>query len=125
MIRGIGIDLCEVSRMEEAVSHPAFYRRVLSENERAYLEKRGKRMGESAAGLFAAKEAFLKALGTGIHSLALSDVEIDHDGLGAPYYRLSSGQLVAMQLKGAKTAFLSITHDGGMAAAVCVLEGDP
>ena len=72
---------------------------------------------ESAAGLYAAKEAFLKARGTGIDSLALSKIEVAHDPQGRPYYRLDEiygGEAFA--------AHLSISHDGGVAAAVCVLE---
>ncbi len=117
MILGVGLDICQVSRMAEAINHPRFLNRVFSETERAYLQEKDARAAESAAGLYAAKEAFLKARGTGIDSLALSQIEIGHSPQGQPFYRLHG------VYKGAAfTAHLSISHDGGVAAAVCVLE---
>jgi len=117
MIRGVGLDLCEVSRMEEAISHPRFLERIFSESEREYLKSKGSAAAQTAAGLYAAKEAWLKARGTGIDSLALSQVEIAHGPQGQPYYRLN-GRYADTDL----TAHLSISHDAGIAAAVCILE---
>ena len=117
MIRGIGLDICRISRMEEAISRPRFLERFFSEEERAYVRSRGNCAPQTAAGLFAAKEAFLKALGTGIDTLALADIGITHDEKGAPRYRLT-GRYADL----ASAAWLSITHDADVAAAVCVLE---
>ena len=117
MIRGIGLDLCEIRRMEEAITHPHFLSRVFSSEEQAYILSKGSTGGQTAAGLYAAKEAFVKALGTGIQSLDLQEIAVTHDAEGAPRYRLS-GRYAAL----ASAAWLSITHDGGIAAAVCVLE---
>ena len=103
--------------MAEAINHPRFLNRVFSETERAYLQEKGARAAESAAGLYAAKEAFLKARGTGIDSLDLSQIEIGHSPQGQPFYHLHGVYEGA-----ALTAHLSISHDGGVAAAVCVLE---
>ena len=88
----------------------------------AILSK-GKTSGQTAAGLYAAKEAFLKAAGTGITSLDLCEIRISHDEKGAPFYLLGDRQKDLLSLRGADSAFLSITHEGGMAAALCVLEG--
>ncbi len=78
---------------------------------------------QSAAGMFAAKEAFLKALGVGLSGgVALADIAVSHDELGCPSYALSAKASDAMGKKGAKTAYLSISHDAGVAVAVCVLE---
>ena len=117
MIRGVGLDLCEISRMAHAISHPHFLERIFSEQERAYLAEKGSCAAQSAAGMYAAKEAYLKARGTGIDSLGLDQIEIAHDLHGKPYYRLS-GSYAETRV----TAHLSISHDGGCAAAVCVLE---
>lgn len=122
MIRGIGLDICEISRMEGTLRHAHFLTRFFSEGEQAYILSRGKVQAASAAGIFAAKEAFSKALGTGFTSAKLSDISVSHDALGAPEYILSGAALEQMAARGAKRAFLSITHDGGVAAAVCVLE---
>ena len=117
MILGVGLDICQVSRMENAISHPRFLERVFSEREREYIASKGATAAQSAAGLYAAKEAFLKARGTGIDSLGLSQIEVLHSAAGQPYYRLS-GIYGSEEL----TAQLSISHDAGIAAAVCVLE---
>ena len=114
MIVGVGLDLCEVSRMAEAISHPRFLERVFSMEERAYLTSKGKTAPQTAAGLFAAKEAYLKARGTGIDTLALSSIEILHDERGKPFYHLAGETDAAVHL--------SITHEAGCAAAVCILE---
>ncbi len=118
MILGVGLDICQISQMAEAIRHPRFLERVFSEEERAYLESKGSQAAQSAAGMYAAKEAFLKARGTGIDSLGLSQIEIVHHPGGQPYYRLHGiyGNALA-------AAHLSISHDGGVAAAVCILEG--
>ena len=116
MILGVGLDICQVSRMENAISHPRFLARVFSEEEQAYLTAKGKTAPQTAAGMFAAKEAFLKARGTGIDTLDLASIEIAHTESGQPYYRVNA------EAAGGSTAFLSITHEAGVAAAVCVLE---
>ena len=117
MIRGIGIDLCEISRMEEAIHRPHFVERIFSAEEQAYLNTKGSGAPQTAAGLYAAKEAFLKALGTGIDRLSLREIEVIHSDKGAPAYRLN-GPYADL----ACTALLSITHEAGVAAAVCVLQ---
>ena len=123
MIRGIGLDLCEIRRMEEAITHPHFLSRVFSPEEQAYILSKGSTGGQTAAGLYAAKEAFLKAAGTGITHLNLCEIRVSHDENGAPFYlpgEEMKKQLSALQ---ADSAFLSIPHAGGLAAALCVLEG--
>ena len=123
MIRGIGLDLCEIRRMELAIAHPHFLERVFSPEEQAYILSKGKMSGQTAAGLYAAKEAFLKAVGTGITSLNLCEISVSHDEKGAPFYRMDDSRMARLSELGIRNAFLSITHEGGMAAAVCVLEG--
>jgi holo-[acyl-carrier protein] synthase len=119
---GLGIDICHVERIEKALQRgEGFLKRYYTEEERAYLKTR--RDTQSAAGMFAAKEAFLKALGVGLTGgVALSDVGVAHDDLGCPRYALSEKAAEAMAKKGASASYLSISHDAGVAAAVCVLE---
>jgi holo-[acyl-carrier protein] synthase len=121
---GLGIDLCEIARIENAVSkNDGFLARYYTEEEREYLTARGRACARSAAAMFAAKEAFLKALGVGLGGgIALSDVGVTHDALGCPAYVLSDRAEKRMVERGAKAAHLSLTHDAGVAAAVCVLE---
>ena len=65
-LTGIGVDLCAVSRMERAIARAGFMDRVYTEQERAALEQKGRGRAQSAAAMFAAKEAVAKALGTGM-----------------------------------------------------------
>lgn len=123
MLLGIGLDLCQVSRMEKALEREGFLTRFFTEGEQAYLRARGKGMAQSAAGCFAAKEAALKALGCGI-LLPLRDVGVEHDESGAPRYLLAGEAEKRMRALGGARMLLSITHEGDMAAAVAVLEGE-
>jgi len=118
-MKGIGIDLCSVERIEKALNE-AFLQRYYTQEEREYIRSRGKMGVQSAAAMFAAKEAFLKAIGTGIgRGAALGDIGVIHLETGAPVYALSEK---AQQMLGESRAFLSLTHEDGMAAAVCVIE---
>lgn len=114
-VRGIGLDLCEISRMEAMLNKPSFLDRCLTEEEKNYLAMRGKTAAQSLAAMWAAKEACLKAFGTGI-TVSLREVEILHDN-GRPYYCLHGK---ARELLQNGSVFLSLTHEAGMAAAVCV-----
>lgn len=119
-IRGIGVDLCAVSRFREmeAQQRERFLSRWFTSGEIAYIHDRGAAWAESMAGCYAAKEAFLKALGTGI-TLPLQAVEVIHHAGGQPGYRLT-GQ--AAEMTGQGRVHLSISHDGDMAMAFCIIE---
>ena len=69
MIYGIGVDSCSISRIKEKIQKEHFVQRVFGEEERSLFAKKGKHIAETAAGNFAAKEAFLKAVGTGLGGL--------------------------------------------------------
>ena len=114
MIRGLGCDLCAISRMEKIMADGRFLHRYFTEGERAYIAARA-RGAQTAAGV--------KALGTGFGSLAPADVEITHDASGAPAYLINKKTRSALQARGAQSAFLSVTHDGDYAMATAILEG--
>ena len=118
MCKGIGLDLCEISRMEKLLEDGRFTARYFTPDEIAYVRSRGAGAARTLAGLFAAREALGKALGGGI-DFDLKEAEICHTGEGAPYYRLS-GRL--KERVGDDRLFLSVSHDGGVAAAVCLIE---
>ena len=122
MILGIGLDLCDVARMEKSLTDGRFLERFFSPAERAYILGRGKGAAQSMAGHFAAKEAGLKALGCGI-ALPLCEIYVTHDEKGAPRLTLTGKALAAMEARGGKQMHLSITHTDSVAAAVAVLEG--
>lgn len=118
MCKGIGLDLCEISRMEKLLTDNRFITRFFTPAEAEYVRSRGTGAARTLAGLFAAREALGKALGGGI-DFELKEAEVCHTELGAPFFRLS-GRL--LERVGSDRLLLSISHDGGVAAAVCILE---
>ena len=122
MIVGLGIDITELARME--AMYAKFGRRllekILTDAERAHLPAQ---LVAYLAGRFAAKEAAVKALGTGFsNGIGLKDIEIVKDDAGRPRLRLlgpAAGRAAAL---GVVSSHISITHDRSMAAAVVVLE---
>ena len=126
MILGIGIDLCAAARIEKSLGKPAFCDYVFAPAEQALLGGLGgKRRAETAAANFAAKEAFLKAAGTGLAGpFALAEIEAVRLDSGAPAYRFS-GRTAEWVARRHLTAHLTLSHDGGMAMAFCLLETVP
>ena len=135
MLFGVGCDLCEVARMEKSLfgAHgAAFEARVFGTGERQALAlaecradpsaRRCTHRAASAAADFAAKEAFLKAAGTGLREpFSLREIEAVRQENGAPAYRFS-GQTAAWVAQHRLRARLSLSHEGGMALAFCILE---
>lgn len=123
-MKGIGIDLCQISRIERAEALTGrFLQSYFTEEERAYICDRGKVGMQSAAAFFAAKEALLKAMGLGIgRGVQLKDIGVSHTETGAPYYCLRGTAEARFLELGGGTPFLSLTHEKDFAAAVCVIE---
>ena len=121
---GIGIDLCEISRMEKILLEDGlFLKRYFTSAERDFIRKRENAAAQSMAAIFAAKEAFLKALSLGIGAgLALPDISVGHRANGQPYYILEGAAAERMASLGGTRAHLSLSHEGGMAVAVAVIE---
>lgn len=111
-----GVDTVEVARIAKSMERPSFCKRIFSVEELAYFATKGQ-PAQSAAGHFAAKEAFLKAMGTGITTLELWEVGITHDTAGAPHYRLTGW--ADKRADGCSLA-LSITHTATVATAFAV-----
>lgn len=123
-MKGLGIDLCEIARIEHALTKTeGFLKRYYTDEEQAYISAKGKAGAQSAAAMFAAKEAFLKAIGTGIGAgVTMREIGIAHDENGAPGYALTGTAAEKMKALGAAQAFLSLSHETGVAAAVCVID---
>ena len=120
----IGVDLVEVARLRRVLErHPAFAERHFTAGERAAAGALPEaRRFEFLAGRFAAKEATLKALGTGISGgVALDEVETGSLPSGAPVLRLGGEALRAAEEAGVSRYQVSISHDGGFAVAFVVL----
>jgi holo-[acyl-carrier protein] synthase len=123
MILGIGLDLCETGRLQRAMARAAFVRRVFAPAEIASCDRRRDRLLCYAA-RFAAKEAYFKAIGTGWgRGVTWLDVEVASDGKGPPRLLISGEARRVARALGVKTAHLSLTHSGGYAAAMVVIEG--
>jgi holo-[acyl-carrier protein] synthase len=124
MIVGIGVDLCEVDRIEAAIARHGerFLVRIYTEAERAYCESKLNRM-ERFAGRFAAKEAAMKAIGTGWgRGVGWRDFEVMRAASGQPMICFHGvARTIAAEL-GVRRALVSITHIKSMAMAQVVLE---
>ena len=119
MLKGLGCDLVEVARIEEAMKKEGFAQRVFTEQELHAIEKTGV---QTAAGYWAAKEAVSKALGTGFSGFTMRDIEILTDENGAPQAYLARGAQARLARLGALTVLVTISHDKGMAMAVAAVE---
>ncbi|WP_368645273.1 holo-ACP synthase [Alkalibacterium putridalgicola] len=115
MIVGIGLDVVEIDRIRKAyIKRETFAQRVLTEKElEIFHDLKGKRKVEFLAGRFSVKEAFSKALGTGIGKVGFLDVEILPDQSGKP---------VVTQSPFSGNVWISITHTDAIAAAQVILE---
>ncbi len=125
MVRGIGIDLLETQRMERALrAHgERFEQRVFTALELEQCRDRRDRI-QALAARFAAKEACMKALGTGwAEGLGFRQIEIVRAPNGRPELRLTDAAAERAQQLGVTTFHVSLTHQPATAAAVVVLEG--
>ena len=133
MLYGIGCDLCEIAHLEKSLTSPhasAFVRRVYGPAEctalgldEPFCAGRGSahRLASAAAN-FAAKEAFLKAAGTGLREpFSLCEIEAVRLPGGAPAYRFSGRSAQWVEARRLR-AHLSLSHEDGMAMAYCILE---
>ena len=105
-----------------SMNHEKSLSRFFTEREIMYCRQRVRGQYASLAGIFAAKEAFFKALGTGFRKGKWTEVEIDHTDMGAPFFVFYGYyNQTAMALSGYMPA-LSISHDGDYAVAQVVWE---
>jgi len=122
MILGIGIDISDIDKIAKSIDSEAFQRKVFTPAE---LKSCGeiKNSAECFAGKFAAKEALMKALGVGIRQeVWFTQIEVLNDESGKPYINVSGEAERRLQQSGAKHVHVSISHSGGMAVAVVILE---
>jgi len=117
MISGTGVDIVKIERFLGKINNRKFMEKIFSDNEQAYLLRRS---SATMAGLFAAKEAVSKAMGTGFRGFSPCDIEITHDELGKPQATL----LGAAKEKAADAAIfhISISHSDTDAIAFAVME---
>ena len=121
MIVGIGNDIIEIERIEKAISKESFKIKIYTQRELENIEKRGDRV-ETNAGIFSAKEAISKAIGTGVREFSLTDLEILNDDLGKPYVVVS--EKLDKIIKSKKEDYqieISISHSKKYAIAMAII----
>lgn len=122
MIIGIGIDLIEIEKIAKDLHSEVYLRKVFTEAEIA-LCKTSVNSAERFAGRFAAKEAFMKAIGRGIRQgVWFTQIEVLNHESGQPYVQVSGAAEVRLRELGAMNIYVSITHTKNAAAAVVLLE---
>jgi len=129
-IVGIGVDVAEVARiraaLERARTGARFRDRVFTPGEQAYCERRGRGRYESYAARFAAKEATMKALGSGwSRGVGWRDVEVIRTADDKPAVVLHGGAAALGRALGVAHVHLALTHTAALAIAYVVAEGVP
>jgi holo-[acyl-carrier protein] synthase len=125
MIKGIGTDIVGIDRFQLWVENPGLIKRYFHPLEISELKtKIGLGYTASLAGRFAAKEAFGKALGSGLRGLRLPDIRVSTNSSGKPVFILEGTARDQAGMLGVCRCHLSISHDGGFALAFVVLEGE-
>lgn len=107
---GLGVDIIEIDRIASAMEKSdQFIERLFTDQEKVYILNKGQK-SETVAGLFAAKEAVSKVLGTGISKFSWKDIEISHTAEGQPRVSLHRGAKTIALSKGMGEILVSIAH---------------
>jgi len=124
MIVGVGIDIVEISRIEGVLArHPErFLQKVYTKSEIEYCCRAVQHQSRRLAARYAAKEATLKALGTGLRHGKWTEVEVIRDDQGKPILRLGGRFAEMARERGISTFHLSMTHGRDFAVAQVVAE---
>ena len=124
MIVGIGCDIIEIERIARAIKRESFIQRVFTAKEAAYCQSRGQQAAASFAARFAAKEAVMKALGTGLREGSLQEIAVANDALGKPLVQLSGHFAALSRQLGVKNIQISLSHSRDFAVAYVIMEDD-
>jgi holo-[acyl-carrier protein] synthase len=120
---GIGVDLVDIDRIRDLLARrPGFAVRVFTPAERAWCDRR-RDPAERYAARFAAKEAVLKALGVGLGSIPLADIEVVRAESGAPSVALHGVGAELAAARGVVGWHLSLSHSRTLATAMVVAVG--
>jgi holo-[acyl-carrier protein] synthase len=122
VIKGIGVDVVYVRRLERWQTIPGLLERYFHPRELSAALSRGSGATLSLAARFAAKEAFGKALGTGLAGIVLRDILVVNRHNGRPEIEVFGTAALALEQSGATKIHLSLTHEKENAIAMVVLE---
>lgn len=116
-----GVDITKIDRFSKFLDDEKYLKKYFTSNEIEYIFSKQNKL-QTIAGLYASKEAFLKALGNGIgRGLNLADINILHDKNGKPFIEITPQIQYHLINYRANDVCLSISHDGEYAVAFCVL----
>jgi holo-[acyl-carrier protein] synthase len=124
VIKGVGIDVVHVHRMKRWRETPGLLERFFHGEELLVALGKGNAADQSLAARFAAKEAFGKALGTGLRGIVLKDIMVKNRDNGQPEITVSGTALSALENRGAEKIHVSLTHERDNAIAMVVLESE-
>jgi holo-[acyl-carrier protein] synthase len=124
MIVGIGVDVVHVHRMERWRKTPGLLERFFHPEELSESLSKGSGADLSLAARFAAKEAFGKALGTGLTGIVLKDIMVKNRHNGQPEIKVFGSAMAALGKSGADRVHISLTHERDNAIAMVVLEAE-
>lgn len=119
---GIGCDLADVERIRNAIARNGFKERVYTLEEIAYCTGAHGDKAQSYAARFAAKEAFLKAIGTGLRGGQLTEISVSNDEMGNPELKVTGYFATYIAKMGVKKIHLTLSHTNTTAMAVVILE---
>ena len=117
----VGIDVIDVVRMQKFLQNERFLNKYFTPYEAMYVSNTVRKT-QSLAGIYAAKEAFLKALGIGIgKGIELNEIEIHHKDNGKPYIILSKNAMIRTATYKVTDIQISISHTDDVCTAICIL----
>jgi holo-[acyl-carrier protein] synthase len=123
MIKGVGIDIVDIGRIEKALErYPKMKAKLFTNDEALYCQSKNKPYLHYAV-RFAAKEAIVKSLGTGIRGFSWKDISVSRDELGKPTANLINGAAKVANSQKIKKIELSLSFSKNQAVAVAVAEG--
>lgn len=122
MIIGIGTDIVEISRIENAIKKQSFLKKYFTINELSLFSSKSN-YGETVAGNFAAKEAVSKSMGSGFRGFGADEIEILRDELGKPYIKLYGQAFEKSKNMEINNFHISISHCDTYAVAYVIAEG--
>jgi len=123
MIVGIGLDLQPVATIAESIQRQSFLKKVFTPAEIQLCQRQPRRMAEHFAGKYAAKEAYMKAIGAGIRQgVWFTHIEILNRETGAPYVVTHQAAKSLTDDLGVQTTHITISHTSDVAVGLIILE---
>lgn len=124
MIVGLGIDMVDPERLRRWQDTPGLVERFYHPDEIAECRRKGDRSLLSLAARFAAKEAFGKALGSGLRGMVLRDIVVTNAPGGRPVLRTVGTAYAALQAAGGTDVLVSLSHEENAVIAVVIIQGN-